>query len=161
MQTQFIKACKNGDLDKAKRILKDNPTLNIHACSDFAFRLACGYGHLNIAQWLIDLSKDTETYGGPIDIHAFSDFAFRVACYHGHFDIARWLAECLSKALKSITPFAFSMSDAFQPLHFFPSTFDGFSMVFENGIIVLLVVVLIALELQEGRIMFLQKNDLK
>jgi len=59
--------------------------------TDFAFRLACGYGHLNVAQWLIDLSKDTETYGGPIDIHAFSDFAFRVACYHGHFDIARWL----------------------------------------------------------------------
>jgi len=46
------------------------------------------------------------------------------------------LVECLSKAFKRITPFAFSMSDAFQPLHSFPSTFDGLSMAFENGITV-------------------------
>ena len=74
-------------------ILKDNPTLNIHAEYDYAFRLACQSGYLDIARWLIDLSKDTETFGGPIDIHACSDDAFLSAYYYyyGHLHIARWL----------------------------------------------------------------------
>jgi len=111
MEAQFIVACKNGNLEKAKKMIEDNPTLNIRAKSYQAFRGACWYGHLHIAKWLIDLSKDTETFGGPIDIHAEYDHVFRWACFNGYLDIARWLVSLsgidLSKDIHACSDDAF------------------------------------------------------
>ena len=84
--TDFIEACKLGNLDKAKSIVQANPEQNIHAESDFAFQLACMHGHLEVAQWLVNYVVSIKS---PIDIHAESDFAFRWACWAGHLDLAQ------------------------------------------------------------------------
>ena len=61
MTTLFIEACKNGNLDQAKKMTQDTETyggpIDIHAHSDFAFQMACYNGHLEIARWLVSLGK--------------------------------------------------------------------------------------------------------
>jgi hypothetical protein len=61
--------------------------LNIHTSNEFAFRTACGRGHLEVAKWLISL----EPTHGIIDIHTDDKFAFRNACKNGHLEVAKWL----------------------------------------------------------------------
>jgi iron uptake system EfeUOB component EfeO/EfeM len=45
---QFINACKNGQIEKAKRLVQDHHVYNISA-----FIFACVNGHLEIAKWLV------------------------------------------------------------------------------------------------------------
>ena len=59
--------CENGDLINAKKYLKENPNIDIHAENDFAFRESClrgllenqdslnKSGLLEVAQWLCTL----------------------------------------------------------------------------------------------------------
>ena len=47
------------------------------------FRLACGKGHLEVAEWVYSL--------GDVDIHALGDYAFRWACGNGHLKVAKWV----------------------------------------------------------------------
>ena len=83
MDSSFIKACKEGNLEEAINIYnKDKP--NIHADNDLAFRYACINGYINIAQWLYELEDKP-------NIHALDDFAFIYACFYGHINIAQWL----------------------------------------------------------------------
>jgi hypothetical protein len=83
MTDSFIIACIKGKLEEAINIYnKDKP--NIHAKDDFAFRYACFYRHINIAQWLYGLDDKP-------NIHAKDDEAFRYACNNGHINIAQWL----------------------------------------------------------------------
>ena len=57
--------------------------MDVHAENDYAFRYACGRGHLETAKWLFTL--------GGVDVHAENDSAFRWACVHAHLETARWL----------------------------------------------------------------------
>lgn len=50
---------------------------------DYGFRLACGYGHLELALWLHGLDG--------VDIHAYDDAPFWTACARGHLQVAKWL----------------------------------------------------------------------
>ena len=57
MDSPFIKACNEGNLEEAINIYnKDKP--NIHADNDFAFRTACDNGNINIANWLTTICDD-------------------------------------------------------------------------------------------------------
>lgn len=80
----FISACKDGNLNVAKNIYKNEPNINISACDEFAFRLACRNGHLNISTWLYEINHN-------INVSAKDEYAFRYACQNGHLEIAKWL----------------------------------------------------------------------
>ena len=60
----------------------------LHEKDDSAFRLACGYGHLETANWLWSICPDEEQ---SAMLHAKDDGAFRMACQNGHLEIAKWL----------------------------------------------------------------------
>jgi len=84
VQKQFENACKNGELEKAKEILKNNSNINISAYDECAFEFACQNGHLNIAQWLLQVKSD-------INISADNEYAFTWTCENGHLRVAQWL----------------------------------------------------------------------
>jgi hypothetical protein len=81
---EFINHCENGDLINAKKHLELYPDIDIHANKDEAFNWSCGYGYLEIAQWLWSLDQ-------TIDIHADNEYAFRYSCGCGHLEVAKWL----------------------------------------------------------------------
>jgi len=49
---QFIEACKTGNLDSIIEIYRLNPTIDISANGEIAFREACYNGHLEIVRQL-------------------------------------------------------------------------------------------------------------
>ena len=72
--------------------------IDIHAGNEDAFRLACKEGHINVAKWLIELSKSNEAGFRLINIHAQNDYAFVETCTQlrmskAHIDTAKWLIE--------------------------------------------------------------------
>jgi len=94
----FRLSCYKGHVEMAQWFFHLNDSLDfcddIRTDLDVSFTLACIKGHLDVARWLIslgDVSKDTGTYGGPIDIHAKEDEAFRWACENGHLHVAQLL----------------------------------------------------------------------
>ena len=116
LENQFIDLCLNGKLNEAKEFYKNNPTIDISANSEYAFKYACANGHLEIAQWLytinptINISADDEiafkwacvngylevvqwlfTIKPDINISAENECAFRMACNNGHLEVAQWL----------------------------------------------------------------------
>ena len=42
-------------MKRAKQLLENNPNINISANNEYAFRLACEYGHLHVALYLQSL----------------------------------------------------------------------------------------------------------
>ena len=97
METRFINLCKKGDLIWLQQLLKLNPEINISAINDEAFRYTCANGHLHVAQWLLQVSKER---GQDIDISANNDFAFRWAYNEGHYHIVKWLQSLKPDAYK-------------------------------------------------------------
>ena len=55
MEIQFIDLCKEGDLNGLQQLLQLNPDINISIYDELAFRYACYFGHLHVAQWLQSL----------------------------------------------------------------------------------------------------------
>ena len=86
----FTKICGMGFLEYAKYFVNENE-IDIHAYNDYAFRLSCENGHLELAQWLIQLGESSGYT--KIDIHASNKDAFRSSCYHGHIEVAQWLVQ--------------------------------------------------------------------
>lgn len=68
--------------------------VNIHACDENAFVLACIYNQLAIAKWLVKFGEKNNT---RIDIHTNEDYAFVTACKYGNIDIAKWLIQLADK----------------------------------------------------------------
>ena len=92
METQFINLCSDGDLLGAQKYLQLHPNINISAKNERVFRTACYNRYLNIAQWLLHVSKEREQ---DINISAVDHCAFRFACMdghlHGYLHVAQWL----------------------------------------------------------------------
>jgi hypothetical protein len=51
-----------------------------------AFQHACAKGHLEVAQWLLQVKPD-------LNISADNESAFRTACSNGHLEVAQWLLQ--------------------------------------------------------------------
>ena len=77
----FKKTCKREFLEYAIYLVNKN-IIDIHADNDYAFRMCCQYGHLNLAQWLVQLGESSGYT--KFDIHADNDYAFRLSCRNGH-----------------------------------------------------------------------------
>lgn len=84
----FQIACKNGHKEIAEWLLNKFPSIDIHACEEYAFNFSCINGHKEIAEWLYNLS---ETKNHRIDIHAEDEFIFQLSCSNGHREVAEWL----------------------------------------------------------------------
>lgn len=80
---EFQFACSKNDLDRAKQLLSDNPTVDVSADNNFLFHAACLANHLELAQWLSTLTT--------IQVDVFMDATINSACEHGHIDLLRWL----------------------------------------------------------------------
>lgn len=94
----FCALCSGGFLDEAKWLVSLHSTnvpnsnklgplvslggVNIHAKNDWAFRFACYYDRIDIANWLLT--------SGNVDIHFGDDEVFRFACYFGLIEVAKW-----------------------------------------------------------------------
>ena len=72
-------ACASGDRARVREVAT---TADVTLLSEM-LAVACGHGHLHIAEWLVGL--------GGVDIHAGGEHAFRQACGNGHLGVARWL----------------------------------------------------------------------
>ncbi len=79
---QFLEACRNGDMEETKRLVKDHQ-VDIHIQDDLAFKWACVNGHLEIAKWLVQNHQ--------VDVHSNNEHAFRLTSETGKIDIAKWL----------------------------------------------------------------------
>ncbi len=81
----FIDYIEEGNLNKAKQFLQENPNYNIHVENDHAFHLSCAKGHLEVAKWLWNISNH------KINIHDYYELAFRWSCQKGHFvRVVQW-----------------------------------------------------------------------
>ena len=102
----FLEVCKNGKLEVAQllyskeKINKDSFLIDIQDnffvsmleknnmisfnIYDKAFSMACKYGHINIAKWLLTLDEKP-------DIHYDNDMNFSNSCMNDHLEIAKWL----------------------------------------------------------------------
>ena len=67
LMSTFVDACKNGDIEKAKKMYSLG-NINIHADNEDAFKCSCTNGHIEVAKWLYSL--------GDIDIHVYNEYAF-------------------------------------------------------------------------------------
>lgn len=92
-------ACYHGKLAMLEWLLKIYPKFDIRGENDQCFHLACIGGHLHVAQYLLELSNQTDC---PINIHFDSDRFFRAAVHRLRFDLAEWL---IVKGFESNNPF--------------------------------------------------------
>ena len=74
--------------------------VNIHAVSEYAFRMSCQNNHLTVAQWLyslgegmdrIDPSSPARKGQGNIKIRPSCQDAFKMCCQCGRLTVAQWL----------------------------------------------------------------------
>ena len=112
----FVFACQRGDLDIAKSLFEQHPTIDVSFNNEYAFRYACIDGKLNTAKWLLEIKPTINMYVNnqtlfqytcanghlpvakwlleikpSIDISGNNDWAFRTACKNGHLEVAEWL----------------------------------------------------------------------
>lgn len=85
-QQRFVNLCKIGDLVELKKL--DYTEIDIHYKGEWGFRIACEYGYLDVAKYLIWLG---EYHNQKINIHIFDESAMRLACDSGHLHIAQYL----------------------------------------------------------------------
>lgn len=81
LMEQLCEYCEKGDLDNVKKVISEH-NLNIHYGENRAFRIACFYGHLDVAKYLHSIGADP---------HDSDDFAFAMACRDGNIIMAKWL----------------------------------------------------------------------
>jgi hypothetical protein len=83
----FIVLCYHGYIETMKWLWTKGE-INIHANNEEVFRCSCGCGCIELAKWLIEISKEN---GKIINISAINDFAFRYSCKRNDMKIAKWL----------------------------------------------------------------------
>ena len=82
LNKDFIQACRVGDLDKVKSLLKRGA--DIHEFEDWALRSAARDGHLDVVKYLVEQGAH---------IHALDDWALGAAVFNGHLNVVSYLRE--------------------------------------------------------------------
>lgn len=82
----FWNACETGDLEYIKKVIHDNPNIDISKEDRTFIRTACAAGHLHIVQHLLLVQPN-------IDISANNEELFFVTCYFGHLHILQYLLQ--------------------------------------------------------------------
>jgi hypothetical protein len=59
INTKFIRACENGDLELAKKLLAENKEINIYFENNSAFKWAVVNNHIHIVKWLASIGDFT------------------------------------------------------------------------------------------------------
>lgn len=75
--------CKNGNLSFVKWLCSKG--VDIHFTDEIPFRIACDYGHMNVAKWI------AESDYIDFSVHACGYEAFIFACKKGSLKIAKWI----------------------------------------------------------------------
>ena len=78
----FIELCLKGDLLLVQQCIQRNPNID-NEVYDIAFYSACCKGHLQVAQWLLEVHPSINIF----------ESAFRTACGIGHLELAQWLLQ--------------------------------------------------------------------
>ncbi len=86
---KFMMLCEEGNMEAAKMLLQNKPTIDICADNNFAFRVSCENGYLEIAKWLLVIE--------PEIINTDLNYEFCRSCDNGHLDMAKWLLELFPK----------------------------------------------------------------
>jgi len=102
----FIESYSNEKID----IKENGKIINIHINNEEAFRLSCYHGHLEVAKWLMEISKEN---GETINIHIKNEEAFRLSCSYGHLEVVKWLME-ISKENGEMINIHIGNEDAFR-----------------------------------------------
>lgn len=90
LSDKFLKMCEWGYLEDAKKLLNACPNeININIYQDQAFRLACGNGHLEVANWLLSINKN-------INVRACNHWAAKMAKINGHYAVLKMLKHMYS-----------------------------------------------------------------
>ena len=55
LNNYFRYACERGDIRFAKKLLNENPQIDIFVFNEEPFRSACVNGYLDIAKWLLKI----------------------------------------------------------------------------------------------------------
>ena len=76
---------KSGLFSKHTRVLTAE---NVRVGNNYAFRLECESGHLDVSQWLYKMFELTVD-----DARAEDNWALRCSCINGHLHVAQWLCE--------------------------------------------------------------------
>jgi len=85
----FMVLCRYGYIETLKWFLTKEK-INIHGNNEEAFMYSCIDNHLEVAKWLIEISKENNKI---INIHFLHDLVFRFSCWNGYIEIAKWLIE--------------------------------------------------------------------
>ena len=89
LNNAFGQACCYGNLNIADLLLRKRDTyqfIDISTDYEYAFRMACENGHLEVAQWLLQVKPN-------IQVDALNEWAFRNACMMRHLKVAKWLLQ--------------------------------------------------------------------
>ena len=61
---KFNRACRDGNLKRAKKILQNNPSIDISAHNEYTFCLTCEYGQLEVAKWIFQIKPTINVFAG-------------------------------------------------------------------------------------------------
>ncbi len=77
----FIEACRSGNLPEVQKFINTYGNKYVSNFNDCAFNISCHDGHMNIAQYLLQIQPNIN----------ISKLAFHWSCIKGHIHIAKWL----------------------------------------------------------------------
>ncbi len=77
----FIEACRDGNIQEVQKMVTTYGNKYVSKYNECAFYISCYNGHLNIAQYLLDVKPDIY----------ISNCSFKWACINGHIETAKWL----------------------------------------------------------------------
>lgn len=85
---QLWSACGDGDLDAVMRLSEGMTMEEARLMDSYILHVACGHGHLAVAQWLAKHFGLTAE-----DARAKQNWALRHACKEGHLAVAQWMVD--------------------------------------------------------------------